>query len=94
MNLLSALFKSYGEDEDARDDTLLVLDFGGPVAKGQVPLELLATVTDSIAPGRLGHVIFQGVQWRAYAEGNVPISTGTTVRVVGRQSNVLRVEPY
>ncbi len=94
MNLLSALFKSYREDEEARDDSLFILDFGGPVAKGQVPLELLAIVTDPIASGRLGHVIFQGVQWRAYAEGNPLIPAGTTVRVVGRQSNVLRVEPY
>ncbi|MBE7381326.1 MAG: NfeD family protein [Leptolyngbya sp. SIO1E4] len=51
-----------------------------------------ATVTETIAPNTLGRVKFQGTRWRAWS--NSPLTTGTAVRVIGRQrSNILIVEP-
>lgn len=47
-------------------------------------------VTEAIKAGRKGYVQIDGDLWRAVSTEDIP--TGTTVRVVGRESTIITVE--
>lgn len=63
------------------------------LAPWRVPADRLAIVKSPICPGQLGHVIFQGVQWRACCDRRYALLSGAQVNVLGRRSNILVVEP-
>jgi len=47
-------------------------------------------VTEAIKPGGKGYVQIDGDLWRAVSTEDIP--TGTTVRVIGRESTIITVE--
>jgi membrane protein implicated in regulation of membrane protease activity len=47
-------------------------------------------VTEAIKPGGKGYVKIDGDLWRAVSTEDIP--TGTTVRVIGRESTIITVE--
>jgi inner membrane protein len=51
-----------------------------------------AMVVSAIIPPAAGLVEFRGTQWQARA--TVAIAAGSTARITGRESIVLRVEPF
>ena len=48
-------------------------------------------VTEAIKAGDNGYVQIDGDLWKAVSDVNIPV--GTTVRVVGRESTIIRVSP-
>lgn len=87
MNLLKALFNQGMENATFFDEAHpLTSDFLRED-------EVLAVVKSAIESGKLGHVNFHGVRWRASCDRPQPIPIGTSVRVLGRRANVLVVEP-
>ncbi|NJN20044.1 MAG: hypothetical protein HC812_01060 [Leptolyngbya sp. RL_3_1] len=82
-------------EEDANFfEAMLPLVWGAGSTDQQTEHALLARVTDAIRPGRLGHVQFQGTQWRARCDQPVTIPVGATVRICDRShSTILVVEP-
>jgi formylglycine-generating enzyme required for sulfatase activity len=62
--------------------------------KNRTLLNLYAITLDPITPGQLGHVLFQGAQWRACCDRPQTIAKGETVQVIDRQANILKVIPY
>ena len=94
MNLLSGLFKNYPEPQGRAGTNRSALEcFGFGIADAS-PLELFAIALDPITPGQLGHVLFQGAQWRACCDRPQVIAKGETVQVIDRQANILKVIPY
>lgn len=53
----------------------------------------LATVSEPIEAGGFGRVALDGDDWKAEAVGNQRIEKDSRVRVVGRESIILKVEP-
>lgn len=49
-------------------------------------------VTETIPAGNNGYVQIDGDQWKAISQSDVDIPTGTTVRVVHRESTIITVE--
>jgi hypothetical protein len=60
MNLLSGLFNNHQESQGRAGTNRSALECFGFGITDTSPLELWATVIDPIAPGQLGHVLFQG----------------------------------
>ena len=50
-------------------------------------------VSETIQGGGFGRVVIGGDNWKAVAAGQVTIGRGTRVRVVGRESIIITVEP-
>ena len=94
MNLLSGLFNNHQESQGRAGTNRSALECFGFGIADTSPLELWATVIDPITPGQLGHVLFQGAQWRACCDRPHALAKGETVQVVDRQSNILKVAPY
>jgi hypothetical protein len=94
MNLLSVLFQNYQESQGHAGTSRSALECFGFGIADTSPLELWATVIDPITPGQLGHVLFQGAQWRACSDFRQTLAKGATVQVIDRQSNILKVAPY
>ncbi|MGD1909167.1 MAG: NfeD family protein [Leptolyngbyaceae cyanobacterium] len=93
MNLLKTLL-NVREEETPFFEAMLPLVWGAGSRDQQTEDALLARVTDPIEPGRLGHVRFQGTQWRARCDQAVTIPAGATVRICDRcHSTILVVEP-
>lgn len=95
MNLLKVLFGSAMEDTDFFESTnpLTTSFFEDASESWREPSEFMAVVKAEIAPGQLGRVKFQGVRWRACCDRPFAIPAGIEVRVIGRRSNILVVEP-
>ncbi len=95
MNLLKVLFGSTEEETAFFENVPPLTDdlFGLSDPFQGNAFEPVAIVCAAIHPGRLGHVKFRGVRWRASSDRPVVIPVGTAVRVLGRQSNILIVEP-
>ena len=87
MNLLKALFNQDIEDAAFFDETYPLMD---DFLRSE---ETLAVVKNAIEPGKLGHVNFHGVRWRASCDRTQTITVGTQVRVLGRRANILVVAP-
>ena len=51
----------------------------------------VGTVSSRIEAGGYGRVAIGGDDWKAESEGSVPIPVGTRVRVVGRESVIIKV---
>jgi membrane protein implicated in regulation of membrane protease activity len=93
MNLLKTLL-TLREQEVTFFEAMLPLVWGAGSRDQQTEHALLAQVTDPIRPGRLGHVKFQGTQWRARCDRLVTLPLGATVRICDRcHSTILVVEP-
>lgn len=93
MNLLKTL-RNLGEEDANFFEAMLPLVWGAGSIEQQTEHALLARVTDPIGPGRLGHVQFQGTQWRARCDQSITIPAGATVRICDRcHSTILVVEP-
>ncbi|MBE7380342.1 MAG: NfeD family protein [Leptolyngbya sp. SIO1E4] len=95
MNLLKALFNTELEDTNFFENTYpLTNDFFDSFQEPwQEGTDALAVVRSPICSGRLGHVRFHGVRWRASCDRPTSIPVGTKVRVLGRRANILIVEP-
>ncbi|MCL6433059.1 MAG: NfeD family protein [Leptolyngbyaceae cyanobacterium HOT.MB2.61] len=52
-----------------------------------------ATVSETIRPGHLGRVKFQGTWWFARCEQNIVLPVGTNVYLIDRENLTLIVEP-
>ncbi len=92
MNLFKTL-RNFGGEETDFFEAMLPLVWGAGSIEQQTEHALLAIVTDPIGPGRLGHVKFQGTQWRARCEQPLTIPAGATVRICDRcHSTILVVE--
>jgi len=95
MNLLKALFSSDVEDTNFFESTYPLTNnfFNGGQSNWQTDADVLAVVRSPIHPGQLGHVKFRGVRWRACCDRPLCIAVGAQVRVLGRRTNILVVEP-
>ncbi|ASC70626.1 hypothetical protein XM38_015660 [Halomicronema hongdechloris C2206] len=71
-----------------------------PTSSASLPLQDIydesnhqAVVTETIRPGRPGHVKYQATWWKARCPGNVTVESGARVHVLGRQGLTLIVAP-
>ncbi|MGF1458226.1 MAG: NfeD family protein [Leptolyngbyaceae cyanobacterium] len=97
MNLLKTLFSSDIEETTSTffetTHPLTNNSFNGDPEAWYTQSEAAATVQTTIQPGQLGRVKFQGVRWRALCDRPITIAEGTRVKVLGRRTNILVVEP-
>ena len=95
MNLLKALFSSEVEEADFFETTYPLVNNFLNTSQSNLPSlsDVMAVVKAEITPGQLGRVQFQGVRWRACCDRDFTIPDQTQVRVLGRRSNILVVEP-
>lgn len=94
MNLLKALFSLEEEETNFFENNPLSTNFfASNPDTWQNPIAAVALVKDEIQPGKLGHVQFHGVRWRAYSDRGQVIPEGAKVRVLGRRTNILVVVP-
>lgn len=94
MNLLKALFSLEVEETNFFEKNPLTTNFfASNPDTWQHPITAIALVKDEIRPEKLGHVQFHGVRWRACSDRGQVIPEGAKVRVLGRRTNILVVEP-